>query len=146
MINLPVKDIPITKFELKKLSSCDYNFNSEFEQSYKKQFETEFRVVEFELPEDAEVLSCRYFQLRGEKLFTFQEFTKYDKKDHVIRFVCQADNWEEVTELNFCYFYITEELVQIRNEINQLEETFIKEVSELNKHIFEVNGTILSHE
>ena len=133
MIHLTAKVIPITKFELKKLSTWDYNHNSEFEQSYKKQFETEFRLVEFELPEDAEVLSCRYLQLRGEKLFAFQEFTKYDKKDHVIRFVCQADNWEEVKELKFCYFYFTGKLLDIKLQIYDLEEKFNKEVSELNE-------------
>lgn len=62
----------------------------------------------------------------------------------MIRFVCHSDNWDKIEEFNFCYFYLTGELVEIRNEMKQLEEKFNKEVSELNKHIFEVNGTILS--
>lgn len=144
MINLPVKIVTIRNFKLHELSVWDYNHNSEFEQCYKNQFEKGFRVVEFELPTDAEVLSCRYFQLRGSDIFSFQEFTKYDKEKCLIRFICQSDNWGKIEEFKFCYFYLSEELVEIRNEMKRLEEKFNKEVSELNKHIFEVNGTIIS--
>lgn len=147
MINLPYKTIPITEFELKELSSWDYNHNSEFEQTFKKQFKEEFRVVEFKMPQDAEVLSCRYFQLNSENLYEFfSEFTKHDKHKWTIKFVCQSKDWATVKDFKFDYFYITNELVSIRNQMKDLENEFNKKVSELNKNIVEVNGTILSNE
>ena len=133
MINLPFKQILITDFKLHELVETDYNFNSEFEQSYKKEFEKKFRIVEFKMPEDTEVLSCRYFTLQTDGLDIFSEFTKHVKKDWLIRFICKHEDWKKVKEFEFGYFYLTEELVEIRNEMKQMEEKFNKKVIELNE-------------
>lgn len=85
------------------------------------------------MPEDIEVLSCRYFTLQTYGLGIFPEFTKHVKQDWLIRFVCQCEDWKTIKEFEFGYFYLTEDLIEFRNEMKLLEEKFNKKVYELNE-------------
>jgi hypothetical protein len=130
--DLPWKTITIKDFKARTLESQDYTFNSEFEQSYKRLFDKQFRAITFRL-EDADWLCSRIFQIAPTKnLDHFCEFNRYNKKDSEITIVVQYDDWYNFNEFEFRYVFLHSDIIEIDNQIKELQNLREQKIKEIN--------------
>lgn len=127
----PKKTILISDFKVRHLNGEDYTWNSEFEQSFKDLFDVSFRVIEFQIPEDASLIESRIYHLDG--IDIYPEFTKYNKSKNIIGFVCEGNKLDSLKEIHLSYYFLHPELVEIQRQVKELEDKFEKRVKEINE-------------
>jgi hypothetical protein len=98
----------IQKFEVRKLQPNDYKYNTEFEQFYINEFDSNFRAIVFEY-NDFDVpnaynsigLRIKHFHIHPiENLQHFSEFNRLNKNNEMV-IVVQYNDWENFKEFEF---------------------------------------------
>ncbi len=98
----------IQNFEVRKLQPTDYKHNTEFEQFYKDEFESNFRAIvfgydDFDIPNarNTNGIRLKHFQINPtENLQHFSEFNKLSSNSEMT-IVVRYNDWENFNEFEF---------------------------------------------
>lgn len=122
-----MKTITITDFQLSKPEERDYNWNSEFKQTFGKH--SDLRLLSFELPEDMFYLSYTLCLLRSKGLTHFEEFNGTIEDKTKFKAVVLIE--PEVKEFEFIYMSKNERIRDLLQENEQLELQIKKRQEEI---------------
>lgn len=117
-----MKTISITDFELSIPTKQDYNWNTEFEQSFGKN--SNLKLLSFKLPEDMFYLSYTLCSLSAKGFTHFQEFNGTIENKTKFKAVVLIE--PELKELEFTYMTKTDRIGDLLTE-NERFELAIKE-------------------
>lgn len=126
------KTVKITDFQTRAIKAGDYTFNSEFEESYKNLFHSQFRAVTFKLGDDVDWNCSQIFHIvRIKNLDSFCEFNKYNKSKSEITIVVQYDDWYNFKEFEFKYVFLHPDIVEIDRQIKELEDLRERKIKQI---------------